>query len=186
MSATDNTMRAEAKCCNRCWQPKPDTEEFFHKNHKKPGTFRVICKVCTSDAQKKRSATPESAAMRLASIQRNRENARKSANEWVKRNRQTVSEKQRIRRANNKKQTLAQRAVTSALRNGTLVRQPCFVCGESRVEAHHADYDNKLGVSWLCLAHHGELHAEFSRPDHPMRLVKKSLSLLSEPTESKP
>jgi ribosomal protein S27AE len=43
---------------------------------------------------------------------------------------------------------------------GRLIRQPCEVCGEKKVEAHHDDYDKPLDVRWLCPAHHAETHRE--------------------------
>jgi hypothetical protein len=54
----------------------------------------------------------------------------------------------------------AHNAVARALRNGLLKRQPCEVCGEVRVDAHHPDYDRPLDVRWLCRAHHAALHAQ--------------------------
>lgn len=52
----------------------------------------------------------------------------------------------------------AQMAVTHALRNGTLVRQPCEVCGIEKSEAHHFDYSKPLEVKWLCKEHHTDEH----------------------------
>lgn len=45
-------------------------------------------------------------------------------------------------------------AVETALRNGSLVRQPCELCGAERVDAHHDDYSQPLQVRWLCRGHH--------------------------------
>ena len=57
------------------------------------------------------------------------------------------------------KRRAAHRAVTRAIKNGTLVPEPCKICGKSqRVEAHHPDYDKPLQVDWLCSAHHREKH----------------------------
>lgn len=52
----------------------------------------------------------------------------------------------------------AQGLVQHALRNGRLVKQPCWVCG-SKAVAHHPDYDRPLDVVWLCQAHHKQAHA---------------------------
>lgn len=52
----------------------------------------------------------------------------------------------------------AHTATCNAIRTGRLIRQPCEVCGESRVEAHHDDYTKPLDVRWLCVAHHVEWH----------------------------
>lgn len=45
-----------------------------------------------------------------------------------------------------------------AIDAGRLVRQPCEVCGEAKVQAHHDDYAKPLDVRWLCLKHHYEHH----------------------------
>lgn len=54
-------------------------------------------------------------------------------------------------------------AVNNAVRHGRLVRGPCEVCGEKKVDAHHDDYTKPLDVRWLCRKHHLELH----RPKSP-------------------
>lgn len=41
-------------------------------------------------------------------------------------------------------------------------RPPCEVCGATRAEAHHEDYDRPLDVRWLCHRHHMELHRRVS------------------------
>lgn len=48
-----------------------------------------------------------------------------------------------------------------AISSGALVRQPCEVCGEAKVDAHHDDYTKPLDVRWLCKPHHREHHAKF-------------------------
>lgn len=53
----------------------------------------------------------------------------------------------------------ANASVARALREGVLDRLPCQVCGR-RAEAHHPDYTNFLGVVWLCVDHHAQLHAD--------------------------
>ena len=51
-------------------------------------------------------------------------------------------------------------AVSRAIKAGRLLRQPCEVCGEAKVHAHHDDYGKPLDVRWLCPAHHREHHAK--------------------------
>lgn len=56
--------------------------------------------------------------------------------------------------------------VGNAIRDGRLERQPCEVCGASKVDAHHDDYTQPLHVRWLCRQHHAEWHVgvrEFCR-----------------------
>ena len=52
------------------------------------------------------------------------------------------------RKANNK--------VYTELKAGRLIKQPCEVCGELNVEAHHKDYTKSLEINWLCITHHNE------------------------------
>ncbi|KKB80797.1 hypothetical protein VW35_00890 [Devosia soli] len=47
-----------------------------------------------------------------------------------------------------------------AILNGTLVQNPCEVCGELPAEAHHDDYSKPLEVRWLCKMHHAEHHKQ--------------------------
>lgn len=46
----------------------------------------------------------------------------------------------------------------SAVKNGTLIKCRCQVCGEIKVQAHHTDYSKPYEVTWLCKKHHGEAH----------------------------
>ncbi|HEC73154.1 MAG TPA: hypothetical protein ENI26_02140 [Methylophaga aminisulfidivorans] len=52
----------------------------------------------------------------------------------------------------------AHNQVANALRDGRLEKQPCEVCGEKEVHAHHDDYAKPLDVRWLCNKHHNEWH----------------------------
>jgi hypothetical protein len=45
-----------------------------------------------------------------------------------------------------------------AIRSGKLIRKPCEVCAELKVEAHHDDYTKPYDVRWLCGKHHKEHH----------------------------
>ncbi len=59
--------------------------------------------------------------------------------------------------------TKAQTAVSNAIRDGRLLRQPCATCGAPRAEAHHDDYSRPLDVLWLCKTHHTEEHRRLRR-----------------------
>ena len=48
--------------------------------------------------------------------------------------------------------------VGNAIRDGKLVNQPCEVCGDLIVHAHHDDYAFPMQVRWLCNEHHNEWH----------------------------
>lgn len=57
----------------------------------------------------------------------------------------------------------AHREVYKAVRNGTLQKKPCKVCGSKEVQAHHEDYNYPLQVIWLCHIHHYEADLELER-----------------------
>lgn len=44
------------------------------------------------------------------------------------------------------------------IKRGKLKKQPCNVCGEIKVQAHHEDYSKPLEIIWLCVKHHIEIH----------------------------
>lgn len=49
-----------------------------------------------------------------------------------------------------------------AIKNGTLKRLPCEVCGDEKSQAHHTDYTKHLEIKWLCRKHHMILHRKNS------------------------
>jgi hypothetical protein len=64
--------------------------------------------------------------------------------EWWEKNRDRLRVKERVK---------------YSLKVGKLVKTPCMVCGEVKVEGHHPDYSRPLEVVWLCRAHHKEIHS---------------------------
>lgn len=44
------------------------------------------------------------------------------------------------------------------IHDGELIKLPCEICGNIKVEAHHDDYYRPLDVRWLCRKHHREHH----------------------------
>lgn len=48
----------------------------------------------------------------------------------------------------------------NAIKYGKLIKQPCEICGEIKVQAHHDDYSKPLEVRWLCVKHHNEYHVK--------------------------
>lgn len=55
----------------------------------------------------------------------------------------------------------AQTAVSNAVRDRRLFKEPCALCGDETVHAHHKDYSKPLEVIWLCPKCHHRLHAVF-------------------------
>ena len=54
----------------------------------------------------------------------------------------------------------AHTAVSNAVRDGKLVKEPCEKCGDKKVHAHHEDYSQPLVVKWLCPLCHHRQHAD--------------------------
>lgn len=52
--------------------------------------------------------------------------------------------------------------INNAIRDGKLIKNPCEVCGEIKVEAHHTDYRSPLKVTWLCRKHHMEIEGKLT------------------------
>ena len=47
-------------------------------------------------------------------------------------------------------------AVSNAVRDGKLKREPCELCGAEKTQAHHEDYSKPLEVRWFCFKCHRE------------------------------
>ena len=66
-------------------------------------------------------------------------------------------------RNQNKEKRRAHRMVEYHLKKGNLVKQPCEVCGDLVVHAHHDNYNEPLNVRWLCSRHHHDRHLEMKK-----------------------
>src|SRR5262245_20192452 len=66
-------------------------------------------------------------------------------------------------KAKNPEKLRIHRRVLYAIETGKLQRLPCEVCGEPRVDGHHADYSEPLIVQWLCRRHHVQLHRQMRK-----------------------
>jgi hypothetical protein len=70
-----------------------------------------------------------------------------------------VLEYQRNRRIKRPGRYRCATAVSNAVRDGRLIKQPCEQCGKP-AQAHHDDYRQPLKVRWLCRKHHLEHHGK--------------------------
>lgn len=122
--------------CKVCKFVKNDSD-FYDSN-------RTTCKECIKTAVR---------ANRAKRIDYYREYDRKRGN------RQGI-EYLRQYRARNAAKYKAHTMVNNAMSAGKLEKQPCEVCGDTRVHAHHDDYTKPLEVRWLCAAHHRQWHVE--------------------------
>ena len=135
------------KTCFKCGAEKPLTD--FYKHPKMPDGHVNKCKVCNKrDVRENRLKNVE--------YYRAYDNKRYSENHNGFRDR-IYARTPEWRKANPEKY-MAHTAVGNALRDGRLVRGVCAVCGDPKVHGHHHDYSKPLDVTWLCPAHHSQLH----------------------------
>lgn len=137
------------KTCFKCGKEKP-LDEFY--KHPQMGDGHLgKCKECTrldvsTNYRAKRHHYATYEKMRYLRTER----------------RQSALEYQRKRRERSPEKYKAMRAVSNAIRDGKLKKQPCEVCGSEHAQAHHDDYSKPLDVRWLCRTHHLELHGKKS------------------------
>jgi hypothetical protein len=81
-------------------------------------------------------------------------------------------------REKNREKYLAHKSVECGIKHGTLVKQPCAVCGQfNLVHAHHDDYTKRRDVIWLCPMHHKERHVALKAQGRcPNELLKSHFS----------
>lgn len=61
-------------------------------------------------------------------------------------------------RMKNPEKYKAHSIVRNCIRNGTLIKEPCRICGNIKSDAHHFDYNFPLNVHWYCSKHHKRIH----------------------------
>jgi len=149
------------KKCFKCCVELP-LEKFYKHAQMADGRLNKCVECTKSDVKKHRLENIEhfrsydkyraSAPHRVAARKEYR--ATKQGKAAVQRSHKKWGERNPERKA-------AQHAVSNALRDGKITRLHCFVCGDAKTQAHHADYSNSLGVTWLCDPHHKQVHREF-------------------------
>jgi hypothetical protein len=141
-----------SKKCFKCNTVKP--LEDFYKHPKMLDGHVNKCKECN-----KKDVTSN----RNKNIEKFRayDRARSKEPERIKAN----TEITRAWRAEDSRRSLAHSRVATAIRSGTLVRQPCCRCGEVKSVAHHEDYDKPLDVMWLCQPCHKQRHKEILKKE---------------------
>lgn len=57
-------------------------------------------------------------------------------------------------RKNNPEKVKVQKETRNAIKRGDIIPKPCVICGETKVDAHHPDYNKPNDIVWLCRKHH--------------------------------
>lgn len=138
------------KVCLACGVSKELTEFYTH-----PETsdgYINKCKACKKEESRKNRERNidyyRAYDRRRAESDHRKENTKRVVHEYRKK----YPER---RRANN--------LVAKALQAGSLIKQPCERCGESKAFAHHEDYNKPLDVVWLCQPCHKQRHKELEQ-----------------------
>ena len=133
------------KRCFKCGAVKPIGEFYPHKSMADGHLNK--CKECNKIDTKQRYRDHHD-KVRAYDKKRNEDPARKAKRLAY----------QKATRGRNPEKYRARVAVSNAIRDGSLSRMPCKICGSSKSEAHHRDYSKPLEVEWLCMVHHRQAH----------------------------
>ena len=131
------------KECFKCGNVKP-LSDFYRHSRMADGRLGK-CKECAKTDVKENYAARRTQYSRYEKSRQGTIVRRLSKLDYMRKHRALYSERY-----------AARTAVSNAIRDGRLMRQPCSVCG-NRAQAHHKNYSNPLDVDWLCFRHHREL-----------------------------
>lgn len=129
------------KTCFKCGTEKPLND--YYKHPRMADGHLNKCKACTRN----------DSALRLI--------VKMKDPEWVEKERIRHIEKFRRYSKGTEleiKKIKARSEVKKAITNKSIQRLPCAVCGSTKVQGHHEDYDKPLEVTWLCIRHHNDRH----------------------------
>lgn len=146
------------KMCKRCNVEKPFKDFYVHKAM--ADGYLNFCKECTkSRVSKHRELNIEyvreydkKRAMTPVRVEARRLYAKTDAGKAAK------NKALRNYREKHTDRYFAHVALGNAVRDGVVKKQPCLICGETKVEGHHPDYSRPLDVVWMCKKHHTETH----------------------------
>ncbi len=151
-------MNATTKQCSKCLEYL--SLSFFYKEKRAPLGLRSECKACGKEAERRYYSEPGPIGDARRERRTNRDSVRDRAKwtEMPKEQRKRLSEKKR-----QNPHTLVRETLKRHLRKGLVVKLPCEVCGNTKVDGHHDDYSKPLEVRWLCKVHHLEAHGRKQR-----------------------
>jgi len=146
----------QTKRCGTCEQEKPITE--FYK-HARDG-YQSACKDCKREYTKNYNRRPERKEYNRQFYDRLKSdgyfedyNQRPEVKERKARQQREYSQNPRLRI-----RYLARWYAKRMIRNGTIDKEPCAICGAEQAQAHHPDYNEPLLIAWLCPGCHRNIH----------------------------
>ncbi len=142
------------KKCFKCGRKKPLS--LFYKHPRMADGLLGKCKACT-----KKDVCENYVKTRPARTAYERQRCQDPERK------KKMLEYQRVFRNRFPGKCKARRKLAYAVRTGKLLKQPCEVCGSTKVQAHHDDYRKPLSVRWFCFKHHREVaHGQVVTSDH--------------------
>lgn len=139
MTPIRNMKIGDIISCSKCNAETPLTSYMVRAQTRICPKCRVLSAVAWADANRLKKRAANAAYHKRISGRRSESTARY--------------------RENNPEKRSAHQAVQTAIRNGSLVKMACTVCGAPKSHAHHDDYSKPLEVIWLCHTHHMDRHA---------------------------
>ena len=145
------------KTCSVCGLGKNKSEFYKRYSKCKLCFYEVVKKYRASEAGKK-TRKKEAINSRISGKKKERQQRYDATEKGIENKKRY--ENKRYFSPEGKLRVAAKNAVRYALRIGKIVKLPCFVCGDTSVEAHHPSYakDMRLSVVWLCSVHHNQIH----------------------------
>ncbi len=131
------------KKCSRCGEEK-DFSGFQKRKASKDG-YTASCKKCLKEYDDSRLRDPKrmQARREYQKTEKGKLAHSMACKKWL--------EKNEVKRG-------VHILTGNAIRDGRLIKKPCEVCGEKKVNAHHCDYAKPFEIVWLCDDHHAEWH----------------------------
>jgi hypothetical protein len=157
----DSLSQVEMRTCKVCYAKKPIDDFQLYKAKGWEGRRRT-CRSCWNAKW-----TPVVATHNKKYYHENKngyaDKAKARATECHKKDHKSHCKRNQNYAERHPEKHAAKLVVAKAIRQGTLVRLSCQVCGSQPAQAHHDDYNKQLDVIWLCRSHHGERHRLLNR-----------------------
>lgn len=166
----------DSKPCFKCGETK-SLSDFYKHNRMSDGHLNKCKECCKKDVANNRRAREDyykaydrNRPNALERSRKNYERVRNNSEKWNK-----IKENRELWIKNNPFKRFCQLAVGRALKNGTLKKTCCFICGNEIVEGHHSFYDTNspLDVTWLCVKHHEEVHRKYDH-NRDLKILDKA------------
>ena len=129
------------KKCSKCKVVKK--AECFNKHPRSKSGLQGMCKGCVREYNATHKEVNQKAVEKYRHTEKGKTAKNKARQNWTDKN---------------PKKANAASLAKYAIQKGLLIRKPCEVCEEVKVDAHHPDYDKPLDVMWLCRLHHVAWH----------------------------